>query len=470
MKIFSSIVLLIGVPAAVALATPDIEVQKSVNNAFPMTNEPVEFTVRVSNVGDETAADLVIVDQLPAEILIPVGTAAFPSIGNYDPATGEWSIGNLDVGVSAILVVPAVVTELQPPACIVNSASSEHPDDVNNSNDEARAAIHQDGVERCVDLGVNFGISAGPRGFDFPTCDLQGRYDGDVDVTNYGLDAARNVVVSIAQNPVVGPNLRFDDADCSNAPAPRCNITEIAAGETVTIDVTSDLYQNYRTVQQTISSSATTSDTDYDPSNNSPSGIGTAGGFSSCEEPDFGLPDCLGFLCPAGSSGCFIATAAYGTPLDPHLDSLRDFRDRFMMTNRPGRALVRFYYRHAPPLADLIADRDLLRAVVRGLLTPIVYTIEYPGPAALLFFSLMAAVLVRRLQQMSMVAEQQVLAESSSSNRWFFSGTKDRDTLEAAIHILVAKNSVRTSASPPKAAAELISLPGAADDPLRPIW
>ncbi len=276
MKIFTSIVLVIGLPAAVAMAAPDIDVQKSVSNAFPMANEPVEFTVQVTNVGDETAADVVIVDQLPAEMLIPDGTAAFPSIGSYDPATGEWSVGNLDAGVSVELVVQAVVTELQPPACIVNSASSEHPDDVNVTNDEARAAIHQDSVERCVDLGVNFGISAGPPNLIFPECDLQGRYNGDVDVTNHGPDAARNVIVSMAQNPVVGPDLRFDDADCSNAPASQCNIAEIAAGETVTIDVTSDLYQSYQSFQQTISLIATTSDTDYDPSNNSPSVTGSA--------------------------------------------------------------------------------------------------------------------------------------------------------------------------------------------------
>ncbi len=48
------------------------------------------------------------------------------------------------------------------------------------------------------------------------------------------------------------------------------------------------------------------------------------------------------------------------------------------------------------------------------------------------------------------------MAESGSSNRWIFSGTKDRYTSEAAIHILVAENSVRTSASPPIAALELL--------------
>jgi uncharacterized repeat protein (TIGR01451 family) len=377
-------------------AAPDVEIQKAVNNQYPMANEPVEFTVAVNNVGIGIAADLVVVDKLPVEMSIPLGTAAFTSVGSYDPVTGEWVIGDLDVGIEAVLVVPAVVTEPSPPACIANSASASHPRDRNSANDDAYAVIHRNDFERCVDLGVKFGISAHPPIFIFPTCNSEERYDGDVDLTNYGPDAARNVVVTITQNPVVGPNLRFDDADCTNTPSPQCNVTEIASGETVTIHVTSDLYQSHNSFTQTISVRATTSDSDYVLSNNNPNASGSAGGFSSCVEPDFGLPDCLGFLCPAGSSGCFIATAAYGSPLDPHLDSLRDFRDRFMMTNRPGRALVRFYYRHSPPLADFIANRDWLRAIVRGFLSPIVYTIKYPGQAALLLIGLVSFVLVRR--------------------------------------------------------------------------
>ncbi len=55
-----------------------------------------------------------------------------------------------------------------------------------------------------------------------------------------------------------------------------------------------------------------------------------------------------------------------------------------------------------------------------------------------------------------MRGERLLVAESGSSNRWIFSGTKDRYTSEAAIHILVADNSVRTSASPPIAAVGVV--------------
>ena len=390
MKTITGIALLIGVPIAAAIAAPDIEVRKSVNTEFPMANEPVEFTIQVSNIGDEPAADLLIFEQLPAEMGTPEGTAAFPSTGSYDAASGEWVIGNLDPGAGAVLVVPAIVTDPLPPPCIVNSASSEFPDVLNDSNDEARAAIHQAGVERCVDLDVSFGISANPPIPIFPTCDSEERYSGHVELINRGPDAARNVVVTIAQSPVVGPDLRFDDSDCSNTASSQCRIAEIATGQTVTIDVTSDLYRSYDSFTQTISVSVTTSDVDYELANNDPSATGSAGGFSSCVEPDFGLPNV------AIGPGCFIATAAYGSPLDPRLDSLRSFRDRFMKTNSLGRAMIRFYYRHSPPLADFIATRDWLRVLVRGFLTPIVFTIEYPGRAGLILLSLAGVILVRR--------------------------------------------------------------------------
>jgi len=372
--------------------TFDIAVNKSVSNAFPMANEPVEFTVEVSNIGAQMAADVRIFDQLPPEMAIPAGTTAFATVGSYDPATGEWLIGDLASGNNAVLTVPAIVTEQQPPECIINTASSALVDDQDDTNDTSRAAIHRTGVERCVDLKVNFSISVSEKlYFQFPECNVQDRYSGEVEVTNQGPDAARNVVISISKDPA-GQNLRFDDATCTNAPAADCNIAEIAAGATVTINVTSDLYMSPVATSQSIFVSATTTDVDYDLSNNNPSATGTAGGFSSCEEIDFGLDDIGNF----GPAGCFIATAAYGSPLDRHLDTLRGFRDRFLVTNRPGRALVRFYYRHSPPLADFIADRDWLRTIVRGLLTPIVYSIEYPGLAAMAFFSLIATIIAWR--------------------------------------------------------------------------
>jgi len=73
-----------------------------------------------------------------------------------------------------------------------------------------------------------------------------------------------------------------------------------------------------------------------------------------------------------GGGGCFIATAAFGSPLAPQVRLLREFRDRYLVTNGPGRLFTAGYYRISPPLADLVAESEVLRAVVRIGLIPVI--------------------------------------------------------------------------------------------------
>jgi YVTN family beta-propeller protein len=75
---------------------------------------------------------------------------------------------------------------------------------------------------------------------------------------------------------------------------------------------------------------------------------------------------------------CFIATAAYGSYLDPHVQVLRDFRDDVLLKNTLGQMFVDYYYEYSPPIAAKIAENEGLKAATRIALTPLVFTIEYP--------------------------------------------------------------------------------------------
>jgi len=71
-------------------------------------------------------------------------------------------------------------------------------------------------------------------------------------------------------------------------------------------------------------------------------------------------------------AGCFIATAAYGTPMAQEMQILREFRDEYLLTSLVGKALVEFYYKVSPSVAEFITEHPALKPAVRAGLVPAV--------------------------------------------------------------------------------------------------
>jgi len=358
-RCFAAIAILALVPRLLA-AAPDIALQMTVDTAVPTAGQPVQFTVTASNVGADAASDVQVTDKLPAELKIPTGLAAFPSTGTYDAATGIWAVGSLAAGANATLVIPAVIAVPTQPPCSVNVAVSNLALDTHASNNRAVAAVKRSVADRCVDVSVRTAVSI------VPPCSTARHFELDVYVANAGPDDASTVYIDLTQVPASVPGIRFSSAGCT---ATRCTVPSIGAGSEVTLKLVSDDFHNKQQRTGTFGFAVSSSGTDYLTGNNQTSATGDILVFTDCSE-----------LVPNGAFavGCFIATAAYGSALEPHVMALREFRDRYLQRTELGRSFIHFYYRHSPPIAAVIAQHEWLRFLVRILLTPLVLTIAYP--------------------------------------------------------------------------------------------
>jgi hypothetical protein len=146
--------------------------------------------------------------------------------------------------------------------------------------------------------------------------------------------------------PVSSSNLSVGTVDTSSLTFTTINWS---VDQTVTVTGLVDSSQTY----SIILGAASSADVDYDGLNPTDVTVDNAGNDS-------------------GGGGCFIATAAYGSPLASHIKVLSKFRDHFLLTNGIGKRFVRFYYTYSPPVADFIEKHDSLRMMVRLGLIPLV--------------------------------------------------------------------------------------------------
>ncbi|MDJ0663648.1 MAG: SdrD B-like domain-containing protein [Acidimicrobiia bacterium] len=96
--------------SAIVVATPriDVELDKSVAPAAVRVGDTTTFTVVVTNQGPQDATGVVVEDRLPAGLTYQ----SHDGDGTFDPATGEWIIGDLAVGASVTLNFVVSVDEV----------------------------------------------------------------------------------------------------------------------------------------------------------------------------------------------------------------------------------------------------------------------------------------------------------------------------------------------------------------------
>src|SRR4030095_8267943 len=351
-------------------ADVDLELSKSVAPLVPAVGQPVEFTVRIRNIHSDPALAVVVHDLLPPELRIPAGMAPFSSRGTYDPVSGDWMGADLLPVDEAPLLIPAIVATANPPDCVVNRAAIVGNPDSHRANNQATAAIRTSPDTRCIDLTADF---SAPFFSGFLVCDVI-HYDTVVDVMNDGPDTALGVTVDLDKSPHLAPHIRFTGAlernpsfDGATCAASRCVIARLGGGETIRLSVLSDDFRVSSPQTHTLTLTVSNADSDYAPDNNQVN-----------RNVDIPPQSCTGVNGGFIAVGCFLATAAFGSPLERHVVTLRHFRDQMLLPSKVGRAFVALYYRHSPPVATLIAKHEALRLMTRGMLTPIVLVIAFP--------------------------------------------------------------------------------------------
>jgi hypothetical protein len=194
------------------------------------------------------------------------------------------------------------------------------------------------------------------------------------------------------------PGLALAGGTCTGT---RCTIAVLAAGATQDLFVTSNRFENISPLTVALTVAASSADIDYSTSNNQATVLQNYRGVSPWCESGWKV-----------SGSCFIATAAYGSPLEPHVQALRDFRDRHLRRSALGRAFIRLYETYSPPLAAVIARHSSLRLAARAALTPLVLAVEYPrralGFAALVAFAGAFSLRRRRVVAMQSAADSRL--------------------------------------------------------------
>lgn len=119
----------------------DLNVGKTVDEPTPAEGGTVNYSVTVRNAGPGPATVVQMMDLLPAGVTLVLAT---PTQGTYDPASGDWYVGNIPVGGTVTLVLRALVDVGTGGTTITNTASVDFlsQNDPNSANDFANVDIN----------------------------------------------------------------------------------------------------------------------------------------------------------------------------------------------------------------------------------------------------------------------------------------------------------------------------------------
>ena len=156
----------------------DLAITKVVDNANPLFDSIITYTITVVNNGPDASTDVVVKDIWPAN-----GLKFITSTGTYNPATGIWNVGELGSNEIATLTITAKTTAVGKFENKVSVTGTGHDTNLTNNNDSVSVSVPD-----CVILDISKVANS--------TVIVAGENVGyTVTVTNNGPSVASDVVL-----------------------------------------------------------------------------------------------------------------------------------------------------------------------------------------------------------------------------------------------------------------------------------
>ena len=196
----------------------DLAITKVVDNANPLFDSIITYTITVVNNGPDKSFNVTVGD------LLPDGVKFISSNGQYNPDTGVWFVGDLDANESVTLKIVVQVIKVGNITNNVNVTGTGHDTNLTNNNDSVSVSVPESVLLNITKVANSTIIVAGENvGYT-------------VVINNYGPSVASDVVLKDIFNSNELLNLQYslngvDWLDYNEA----INLGNIDVGASVTV-------------------------------------------------------------------------------------------------------------------------------------------------------------------------------------------------------------------------------------------
>ena len=169
----------------------DLAITKVVDNANPLFDSIITYTITVVNNGPDKSFNVTVGD------LLPDGVKFISSNGQYNPDTGVWFVGDLDANESATLKIVVQVLKIGNITNSVNVTGTGHDTNLTNNNDSVSVSVPESVLLNITKVANSTIIVAGEN-----VCYT-------VVINNYGPSVASDVVLKDIFNSNELLNLQY---------------------------------------------------------------------------------------------------------------------------------------------------------------------------------------------------------------------------------------------------------------------